>query len=248
MAESLPDLFDRLVPEETRSLLTRILGEAFQRRGAGGRHRILAAGAFRGYLTESLLALAGHPRTEAALVVVDEDAERALLFRQGEAVGATSSVLFERLGRILYKSEVVTHADADLLVRLEETQGAREVIGWIPDEVLRWAVARRVREVAAALPYVSRGHFLIVEGEAPPAGLPETSFDPGELGEEARRLYDAWRQGSAGGTEDAGRAPDAPAPLPGPLRPPRTREDEIQDILRRVRRADIRPGGAKPGS
>ena len=236
MAQSLSDLYARLVPDEMDALLARILGGSFPLRDQGGAHRFLAVGRFRGHLTESLLAFAGHPKSATALVVVDEDAERALFFSGGQIVGATSNVLFERLGRVLYKSAVVTHEDAETLVHVEDDHGAPGVVGWVPDEVLRWAVERRVREVVAALPYVSRGHFCVVQGEAPLLGLPPTAFDPGDLAAEARLLYEAWRQGTSEQAETAGHAPDAPAPLTGPLQPPLTRAEDVQDILRRVRR------------
>jgi hypothetical protein len=246
LAESLSDLFARLAPGELDAPLARILGESFELRGAGANRGVQAVGAFRGHLTESLFAFAGHPKSRAALVVVDEDAERALFFSAGRIVGATSNVLFERLGRVLYKSAVVTHEDAATLVRVEDDLGAPGLVGWLPDDVLRWAVARRVREVAAALPYVSRGHFCVVQGEASLPGLPPTAYDPGDLGAEARLLYEAWRRGTSEEAEAAAHAPDTPAPLPGPLGPPLTREEDVQDILRRVRQADIRldgPGG-----
>lgn len=244
MAASLSELFDRLVPDEMDALLTRMLGSSFTLAASGGSKRFLGVGTFHGYLTERLLDLAGHPKAQAALVVVDDDSERALFLSGGAVVGATSSVLFERLGRILYKESVLTHEDADTLVRLEENDGPQALVGWIPDDTLRWAVGRRVREVVAALPYVSRGHYVVVKGEPHLGGLPSTAFDPGDLGAEARLLYDAWRQGTTQGASEAGHTAEVPAPIPGPLRPPMTREEEVQDILRRVRDADIRLEGS----
>ena len=249
MSESVTDILTRLVPDEVDALLSRILGGAFRRRGDGGRFRIQAIGAFRGYLTESLVALAAHPRLEVALVVLDEESERVLHFHEGKIVAATSNVLFERIGRLLYENGVVTHDDANTLVRQEEREGVTGVIGWIPDDVLRWAIERRAGEIVAALAYVTRGAFLLVEGDAPLQGIPATAHDPVALAARARRLYDAWRQGTDSGNEGDEGVPDAasatetaPAPLQGPLQPPRSREEEIQDILRRVREADIRLG------
>ena len=230
-----------------RSLLTRILGESFQRRGPGGPASDPRRRHVPGLPHGALLALAGHPRTEAALVVVDEDAERALFFRQGEVVGATSNVLFERLGRVLYKSEVVTHDGR----RPPRTRRGR------PRGAERHRLGPRRR------PALGRGASR-TGGRGGPA-VREPGPLPGRRGRGAppraclRRpsIQASWARRHAGsttpgvrarrrGTEDAGRAPDAPAPLPGPLRPPRTREDD--DPGHPAARAPVRRTGGLRGA
>ena len=90
-----------------------------------------------------------------------------------------------------------------------------------------------------ALPYIRRGHFALVDGTATIDDLPPLALDPLEVAAEAERLYEAWRHGTASDAEDAARPAGAPAPLSSPLQPRRSREEEVDDILRRIRDADL---------
>jgi len=235
----LSDVIDKALPGAAEEVIARILGPAIVPPSAGGHHEILAWGRFGGHLTEALLAFASAGKAGGALVVTEEEAERVLLVGPGVVLGSASNVLFERLGRILYQAKVVTHEDAEHLIAAEEQAGDAALLDWLPLDVLAWAIARRAEDVAAALPYVRKGHFVLVAGDVDLRGLPPLDLEPLGVAHEARRLYDTWRHG---GSEDQGEPPrraDTPTPLPGPLAPLRTREEEVDDILRRIRDADL---------
>ncbi len=233
----LSDAFDHALPPDVDQVLVRILGDTLPPDGDGGRHRVGACGRFAGHLTGDLLGLVAHPKSSGALVVAEEESERVLYVQEGLVVGAASNVLFERLGRVLYQAGVVTHADADSLIGVEEGHGDASLAEWLPEDVLTWGARRRAEAVAAALPYIRRGHFVLVEGKPALEGLATVLLDPRTLATEAMRIYDAWRHGSA--EEEQAPPVDAPEPLPGPLEPRTTREEEVEDIFRRIREADL---------
>ncbi len=233
----LSDVIEKALPSSADEVLKRILAEHVVPAWDDGRHRVGAWGRFDGHLTESLILFAAQPTFTGALVVAEEEAERSLFLQEGHVVGAASNVLFERLGRLLYQAEVVTHADSEQLVATEEKHGDEALLDWIPDAVLAWAVARRLDAVAAALPYIRRGHFVLVEGELDLRGLAALDRDPAKVGKKARRQYEAWRHGDDG--DEGAKPADAPEPLPSPLERLASREEQVDDILRRIREADL---------
>jgi hypothetical protein len=235
----LSDVIDKALPRAVDDVVARILGATVVAARAGGHHGIASWGRFGGHLTEPLLVLACHEKASGALIVTEEEAERVLLVAPGRIVGSASNVLFERLGRILYQAEVLTHEDSERLIAIEEQEGDVALLDWLPADVLAWASARRVEAVAAALPYIRKGHFVLIDGEVDLRGFPGLDLAPGGIGREASRLYDAWRHGTNDGGSEPVRRADTPAPIPGPLRPRRTRDEEVDDILRRIREADL---------
>lgn len=239
VSKFLADVVEHALPQEADDVLIRILGGALAPAGDDGRHVLVASGRFGGHLTSNLLAWLAQPKFTGALIVAEEESERVVYAHAGTIIGAASNVLFERLGRILYQAEVVTHDDSEQLVGIEENEGDAALLDWVPEDVLAWAVARRVHAVAAALPYIRRGHFVLVSGTASLDELPPLGMDPQAIAAEAERLYEAWRHGAASESEDAARPADAPAPLPSPLTQQRSREEEVDDILRRIRDADL---------
>ena len=92
---------DRLLPEALEMPLRRVLGDKMPRLGDGDRYRIRAAGHFSGRLVGDLLAQAENQDLDGALVLMEPDVCRVLFFVRGQVVGASSNVLFERLGRLL---------------------------------------------------------------------------------------------------------------------------------------------------
>jgi hypothetical protein len=234
----LSEVLQRSLPLEVDEVLVRILGETVARGVEDGRLDMRAWGRFGGHLTEDLIGLAANAKTEGALVVAEEESERVLYVRDGEIIGSHSNVLFERLGRVLYQAEVLSHEDADTLIEVEEVIGDAALLDWLPGDVLTWAARRRTESVAAALPYLRHGHFVLVEGTVTLHGMPELALDPQEAGLEARLLYDAWRSGE-GEEEAAARPADAPAPLKELRGPPRTKEEELDDLFRRIRDAKL---------
>lgn len=236
MSELLSEVYDDVLTPKVNDVLVRILGKTVTPAGKGGWHRVAAWGTFDGHQTEAMLRLAGHPKGCGALVIADDDAERALYLDHGLIVGSSSSVLFELLGRVLYQSEVVTHEDADALIEVEESGGAAALGDWLPEDVLSWAVRTRVATVTAALPYIRKGQFAWVQGEIDLLGLPTTHLEPAAVVAEARQRYEAWR---AGEQADAARDPDTPSALAGPLQPKSTEALDPEEIYRRIRETDL---------
>ena len=235
----LSDVIDKALSRAVDEVVARILGASVVPAWGDGRHKIASWGRFGGHLTAPLLTLACHEKASGALVVTEEEAERVLLVAPGAIVGSASNVLFERLGRILYQAEVLTHEDSERLIAIEEKEGDVALLDWLPADVLAWVNARRVEAVAAALPYIRKGHFVLIDGALDLRGLPSLDLAPGGVAREACRLYDAWRHGTNEEGREAPRRADTPAPIPGPLQPRRTRDEEVDDILRRIREADL---------
>ena len=133
MAAFLSNILEQNLPDDTEAYLRQLLGTTMRRIGDGNRYRIASCGRFRGAITPDLLSFAKNSKLDAALVVVEHDAERILYFNKGELVGSASSVLFERLGRLLYQAEVVSHDDSDTLIDLEEKKGDVALTHALPD-------------------------------------------------------------------------------------------------------------------
>jgi hypothetical protein len=235
----LSELLEQKIPGEAREFLQRILGDAIPLTGDEPRYDIVACGRFNGAELPHMLAYLQDRQASGAFVVIDGDAERAIFLARGMVVGAISTVLFERLGRLLYKAEVVTKEDSDTLVDAEENFGIEALLLWLSIPHLHWAVERRVWEAGAALALVKRGHFLFVEGD-PVIDGPGVSIDPGQVVHEGMRLK-----------QDMGSAVPAPGeklePIPMEAPPPRvTRElkpiditpETAREIVKRIREAE----------
>lgn len=235
----LGNLLEHKIPEEAGAFLERVVGTSIPRGEDGQRYGVHACGRFHGAELPHLLRLLQDGQPSGALVVVDGDAERAIFLARGMVIGATSSVLFERLGRLLYKAEVVTKEDSDTLVDAEENFGVEALLMWLSAAHLQWAVDRRVWEVGGALALVKRGHFLFVEGEPAPDG-PRVSIDPAQVVHEGMRLK-----------QEMGSTPVSPEdrlqPIPMQAPPPRVQRElkpidvtpeTAREIVKRIREAE----------
>jgi hypothetical protein len=211
MAHAIAVLFERLLPEVLEPLLAEALGEGIRRSGDQGLHRVSASGRFSGAQTADLLAFCRSQELDGALVVADADVRRVLYFRRGDVVGADSDQLFERLGRILHREHVLEKEDADAVVEIEETKGAPAAAASLPTEALRFALEKRIWEVAASLYFMRHAHFVIVEGTPELGGLPFFQLPAERLAMEGMRRYDEWRHGS----EAPKLAPLPPPSIPG---------------------------------
>lgn len=208
----LSSILDRFLPDRLEELLEPILGYRMPRCAARGRYSILGCGRFHGALTADLLAFAHNHRLDAALVLVEEDVERVLYFAKGLLVGASSNVLFERLGRLLYSAEVVDHDLGKTLVEVEEFQGVVALTEWIREEALAWALERRVWEVGAALYFMNHGHYVLVEGAPDLDDLPALAIEPMVVAVEGLRAYDEWRNSASNPTDTQRARPARPPP------------------------------------
>lgn len=184
------------LPLGVEPYLRRVLASTIPRVGDRGRYRIAACGRFRGSLTAELMALATNRRLDAALILAESDLERVLYFCEGLLVGSSSSVLFERLGRLLAQEGIVGRAHAETLVNVEEMHGDVAAVAALSDDAVLWALERRVEAVVAASYFMSQGHFLLVEGAPDLGALPRVSIDPMPVALEGLRLYDEWRNQS----------------------------------------------------
>jgi hypothetical protein len=196
---SLDDLLEGLLPKGMDTLLEGVLGESMPRVGSGGQYGIVASGRFRGALTADILSFTQNNKLDAALVLTEGDTTRVLYFHAGTLIGATSSVLFERIGRLLYRAGAVTHEASDILIDIEDQQGAAALLDWVPEPTLAWAAERRVWEVVAGLYVAGAGHFVLVEGLARLDRALTSELDPTQVALEGMRRHDQWRNRSAGG-------------------------------------------------
>ena len=194
--DELSILLDRLLPEALEMPLRRILGDKMPRLGEGDRYRIRAAGHFSGRLVGDLLAQAENQDLDGALVLMEPDVCRVLFFARGQVVGASSNVLFERLGRLLVNADVLDEEGANRVVEAEERDGTSAAVSLLPPETAVWALEHRVREVSAALYLMARGHYVFVEGRPELGGVAEVSMSPMGLAMEGMRRYDEWRNRS----------------------------------------------------
>ena len=124
---------------------------------------------------------------------MEDDVERTLYFEGNRVTGASSNVLFERLGRVLGQAGVVTSEDAAELVDEEERHGLPAAVQRLPEDAARWGLDRRIREIASALYLMRRGHYVFVEGPPALGDLPALGVSPVELAVEGMRRYDEWR-------------------------------------------------------
>jgi hypothetical protein len=186
-------LFERLLPETLEPFLSRALGTCIPRTGEDGRYRVSSTGRFSGRLAADLLAFARNQRLSAAFVIAEEEVLRVLYLRAGVVVGADSNVLFERLGRILFRGGVVTRADARALVNCEESRGLAAAVRMLPKEAAAWGLDKRAWEIGTALYLMSNAHFLFVDGEPELGDVHPVSILPMQLAMEGLRRYDEWR-------------------------------------------------------
>ena len=232
-------LLKRAIPDALDPVVRRAVGGTIPRLGEGDRYKIAYTGAFSSRVAADLLAFGRNQHLDGALILIDEDLLRAVYYRGGVVVGADSNVLFERLGRVLLRAEVVDEASADELVRREETGGVATAAALLPAETAKFGLERRTWEIAAALFLIHHGHFLFVEG-APDLGTVEPlALNPMDLALEGLRRYDEWRNGAVGTPvpsrpEPTSRPPEAP-PAPTPVRTKASREEAVEEFLRQLR-------------
>lgn len=196
MASEIAVLFERLLPEVLDPLLNHALADGITRSGDQGLHRVCASGRFSGPQTADLLAFCRSQELSGALLFAEPDLMRVLYFRQGEVIAADSSVIFERLGRLLGREGILTKEDAAAIVECEEQDGLLAAVTALPPEAARFALERRIWEVAISLYFMRNAHFLIVEGQPQLGDLPTFNIPPERLAMEGMRRYDEWRNTS----------------------------------------------------
>jgi hypothetical protein len=221
LGDDIAYLLKRAIPDALDPLVRRAVGSTIPRLDPDNRYRISYTGRFSSRVAADLLAFGRNQRLSGAIVVVDEDVVRSLLFRDGRVVGSDSNVLFERITRVLRRASLLEDDDADDLLAIETEKGALAIRPSVGPEAFRWAIERRAWEVAAALFFVQRASFVIVDGEPDLGHMEELELSPMDLALEGLRRYDEWRRGTAGETP-----PDRPAPQSRPPDAPATRPPE----------------------
>lgn len=239
----LAPLIEKTLPAGVAESLDALLGSTMAK-NERGLYDIVLAGRFAGMDTANLLTYAEQDSRTGALVVVERDCERVLYFADGTLVGAASSELFERVGRLLYSAKIVDKDDSKILVKAEKELGTQSLLLWLSSEQLTWALNRRVWEAAASIHLVKRGHFVFIAGE-PQLGGTTVALKPTDVGLEARSRYDEWRSGSSDVDENY-QPPGlekTPPPLDHPLKPIDVSPEALQAILERIQEAEsFKPG------
>ena len=194
MGNEVAVLFERLLPETLNPLLGSVLAHRLIPNGPDGfLHQIVASGRFSGPQTADLLAFARSQKLDGAMVVVEQDVDRALIFKDGDVIAALSNMLFERLGRILYREGVISKEDCDAVVEAEEQHGIEAAIEMLPTEAARWGLERRIWDITTVLYFTRNAHFVIVEGTPNLGEMPTIPVPPMQLAMEGMRCYDEWR-------------------------------------------------------
>jgi hypothetical protein len=129
------------------------------------------------------------------LVVLEEETARSIYFDAGNVVGATTNVLAERLGEILWRFGAITREQHDQIVRTAERSGKRigdtamdlEFVG--ADELFRM-MSRQVEEVFYAAVHVSDAWFYLFDGFEESALPRRHHLGAGHLLMEAARRMD----------------------------------------------------------
>ena len=196
MQTDLRALFDRLLPDTLEPFLRPLLAE-FMPPEDGERFRLGSVGRFRGRSVPDLMTAIHLQKWKGAVVLAEDDVARVFYVRDGDIIGVSSNVLFERLGRVLHKGGVLSKDDSSLLVETEETQGVARAAALLSDDAAHWGLERRVWEVGAALYYVRHGWWMHVQGTPDLSALPDVKVDPIQLAMEGLRRYDEWRNGSS---------------------------------------------------
>ncbi len=254
MTPDLSILLDRLLPESLEPFLRPLLGTMLPPDRKSGRYKIAACGRFRGALTPELLDFIRTQKRTGALIVAEPDVTRVLFYRGGTVIGALSDVVFERLGRILLRGEVLHAEDARSLVDCEERRGLAVAVSRVSKDAAEWGIEQRIWEIAAALYFMGRCHYVLVDGEPHLAGIPTPAVETTQLAMEGMRRYDEWRNGSGDGsgggsgdgqeaapdasTEKAPPLEDAPRPTLENLdrvAPTQDAAAEAADIMRKLR-------------
>ncbi len=235
-------LVEQSLPDEAQEHFDRVLGKTMPRTAEGERYAISATGRFHGKTTGDLLAYAKKSKRSGALVMAEHDAERVLYFSKGQLVGSTSTVLFERLGRLLYQAGLVSHEASGTLVDAEEELGAHALLMWVSSAHLMWAIERRVWELANAVHLIKRGHFVFIDGE-PELTCPTVALDPTEVALEGARRHEELRQGTADSNEVYHPAAmgELPPVIDRDLLPIDISEDTLTEILKRIEESDPLP-------
>lgn len=238
LSDQISYLLKRAIPDALEPVVRRVVGTALPRTGDAGRYRITYTGAFSSRVAADLLAFGRNQRLDGGLVLIDEDVLRAIYFREGRVIGAESNVLFERIGRVLSRADLVDDATADELVRIEEADGVAGAVARLPAETAKFALERRTWEIAAALFFIRRGHFLIVEGAPELGDVAHLDLNPIDLAMEGLRRYDEWRNATSGPRplRDVPAAPP-PAPPSTPVTDTTTEEPATSTVRRRRARA-----------
>ena len=237
--EDLAYLLKRAIPDALDPIVRQAVGAVLPRTGVDGRYKIAYAGAFSSRVAADLLAFGRNQRFDGALIVIDADVVRALFYRGGRVIGATSDFLFERFGRVLMRSELVDVATGEMLLARESAAGVTAAATLVAPEVARFGLETQVWEIAAGLFLVHGGHFILVDGMPDLGELPALDLSPTDLALEGLRRYDEWRHGAAGVPKPSRRAPETRPPEAPPAArttvQARSKGVATEDLLERLR-------------
>ena len=236
--DDLAYLLKRAIPDALDPIVRRAVGPVVPRTGLDGRYKIAYAGAFSSRVAADLLAFGRNQRLDGALIVIDADVVRALFYRNGRVIGATSDFLFERFGRVLIRSGLVDADTGEMLLSRETAAGITSAVTLVAPEIARFGLETQVWDIAAALFLVHGGNFLLVEGKPDLAELPAVDLSPTDLAIEGLRRYDEWRHGAAGVTKPTRRSPEArppEAPAAGKAASHARKGVATEDLLEKLR-------------
>lgn len=228
-------LLRRAIPDALDPIVRRAVGDVLPRLGEGDRYRIAYSGTFSSRVAADLLAFGRNQHLDGALIVIDSDTVRAIYYHGGRVVGAASDLLFERLGRILHRGELIDEATATRMTEKEEVADLAAAAAMVAPETAKWGIETRVWDIVAALFLVHSAHFILIEGEPKLGAVPALDLSPTDLALEGLRRYDEWRHGASEAPRPARRAPETRPPEPKTSKPAGTHGTATDEFLERLR-------------
>jgi hypothetical protein len=115
-----------------------------------------------------ILALIAQTGWRGELVVLDGDEARSVFFEQGNVVGATTNVVAERLGSVLYRFGVITRDELDRVVQAvgggKRFGEAAIELGVLKQDQIYAYIARQIEEIVFATMTVGDGTFFFLDG------------------------------------------------------------------------------------
>lgn len=177
-----------------------------------------------------IVALAAQSQWRGELIILAEAGTRSLYFEGGAVIGASTTVMDERIGETMYRFGVITREQLDKVIAAAQERGKRIgetaiELGVIPADQLYAMMARQVEEVFYAAVHVSEGSFYFFDRFDEKNIVRRHNLNAGGLLIEAARRMDEMRFFREKIPNDG----YIPVPVPG-KRPP----DDLADLFAKI--------------
>ncbi len=189
-------LLEELIPGTVALHMRPLLDELFAEPFDNARNPLHSLGRFTPSSTPTILRDIAQQKHSGALVVIGGDAQKVLLCDEGTIIAAKSTVVFEQVGRLAFREELLDKDEADALNGVEQGMGLTHALQYL-GEGADWLSERMVWEIGCSLYFMGRGYWLFLDGAPAKDALPAVSVDAVQLSLEGLRQYDEWRSGDS---------------------------------------------------